>query len=353
MLPRILIADPDEAFGLMLKQVLELNGDYSAEHASTSAAAVAAAQKQSPDLLIADMAIADVSTLVASIRHASPQTRVMLIPLGDALPNNAQSLDVQGTLTKPFFIGDLGEQIANVLGIPVRPLVELPPPPEKISDASKPFSVLQRGTAKGKPRLRQRTPTPTRSTAAAPTNGKGNGHKSEPPTRAPLVPETRQPEPLINTSLARPRVRPSTSPTRATPTFTAALPPNAAPAARSGDGALDVILLKLANEIRAEAVLVIKDAAVLAQRSNFNGARVEMFVERIVRWRKAASELSSFVGERSRFQQSNLEGDRYHLYAYDVSESVLLVTVCRNDIPFGTLRLNIRSAASEISKQLR
>jgi len=339
MQPRILIADPDDAFGLMLKQVLELNGDYTADHVSTAERALAAAQKQSPDLLIADMSIVDVPSLVASIRQTAPQMRVMLIPLGDALPAEMHALGVQGILTKPFFIGDLGEQIASVLGIEVKPLVELPPPPEKKAIESK-------------PRVRQ-AHRPTRS--AVPVSVNGNGRKSgrTAPAGAPTTPEPVPPEPIISTTPTRPRVRPRSSPLRVAPSVSAATSPADSTTTRVGTSVLDPILLKLVNEIRAEAVVVVKDNVLLAQCSNFSAARVEMLVERIVRWRKAASELSSFVGERSRFQQSHLEGDRYHLYAYDVSESLLLVTICRNDIPFGTLRLNMRSAASEIGKQLR
>src|SRR5262249_11096739 len=122
---RILIADPDESFGLMLKQVLELNGEYVADALTTGAATLASAQKRKPDLVIVDAALADMSaaSLVASLQLVRPGIALMLIPLGNALPEEFQRLGVRGILTKPFFAGNLGKYIADVLGTESKPHV--------------------------------------------------------------------------------------------------------------------------------------------------------------------------------------------------------------------------------------
>src|SRR4051812_20752958 len=125
---RMLIADPDESFGLMLKQILELNGEYVADAFTTGSATLASAHKRKPDLLIVDAALADMSAaaLIASMQLIRPGISILLIPLGNTLPDEFQRLGVQAILTKPFFVGNLGKVIAGVLGTETRTLVDLP-----------------------------------------------------------------------------------------------------------------------------------------------------------------------------------------------------------------------------------
>ena len=290
MPPRILIADPDQAFGLMLKQMLELNGDYQAEHVSTGALALASVRKHIPDLAIIDMAIRDVPPplLISSIQQWAPQARVMLIPVGETVPDDIRTLPVQGILRKPFFIGDLGRQIARALGTHTKPLVHLPPP-------------LEQADSQHKPRIRQIVQTPARPPAEPP--GRSNSKQvgiTQPP--------------------------------------------------RAQDSALDEVLLALARELHADAVLVLRQGALLAQHGDFDGTRLDKIVERLLLWRTAADELMSVLGERAHFQRALLEGARYCLYTYYLNETLCLLTLCRSDLPLGTARLALRAAADRITK---
>jgi predicted regulator of Ras-like GTPase activity (Roadblock/LC7/MglB family) len=110
--------------------------------------------------------------------------------------------------------------------------------------------------------------------------------------------------------------------------------------------------MALAVEIRAEAVFLFRNGAVLAQRSEFSGARLERLVERVVSWRQAATDLAVLLGERGGFQRRQLEGERMLLVTYDIDPATFLLALCRSDVPLGTLRLHVRSAADRIARIL-
>jgi len=226
--------------------------------------------------------------LINSIQQWAPQARVMLIPVGDALPDEIRRLPVQGILRKPFFIGDLGRQIARALGTHTKPLVHLPPP-------------LEPANGQAKPRVRQIVQTSARPPAEAPV--RINGKQSE-----------------------------------------IGQPP------RTQDGTLDDVLLALARELRADLVLLLSQGVLLAQHSNFEGNHLDKIVERLLLWRAASDELLSLLGERAHFQRALLEGERYCLYTYNLDETLCLLTLCRSDLPLGTARLAMRGASERITK---
>src|SRR5205814_2248583 len=147
-------------------------------------------RKHTPDLAIIDMAIRDVPPplLISSIQQWAPQARVMLIPVGDMLPDEIRKLPVQGILRKPFFIGDLGRQIARALGTHTKPLAHLPPPLEKLN-------------GQDKPRVRQIVQKQARSPVepADPDNAKGSGSVDPPMLVSPSGErQTELPSPLDN-----------------------------------------------------------------------------------------------------------------------------------------------------------
>ncbi len=314
---KILIADPDEAFGQMLQQMLAANGDYDTQAVTTGAHALAAAQTMLPDLAIIDLAIADMTprALIADMRQRVPALRVMLIPIGDHLPDEFQAADIQGVLTKPFFIGDLGGTIARALGTETRPLVDLPPPPPRKADDATP-----------KPRVRQATRPPA---AHAPS-----------PSPAPVAVPAAVPPPSAPVVRAAPRAR------RAVP------PPAPEPAVAASK--IDLVLAALATEVHADALLVMQNGAPLAQCSNLSPDRLDALLKLLVRWSQLAGEVASFVGEaHGRFRQLHFEGDRQHVYALEVARDVMLIVVCRSDVPFGTVRLACKGAMGEIAKLVR
>jgi len=146
---RILIVDGIEAFATMLKEGLESSGPFEAIVATSAADALNALHRDQIDLAIVDMGLEDMDgpTLVKTLRQSRPNLRIVVIPLfGQELAEDELSLEVQGVLPKPFFIGDLPGLIrqaltcpfgeAPALDIPVeappKPRLEPPPVPKAV-----------------------------------------------------------------------------------------------------------------------------------------------------------------------------------------------------------------------------
>lgn len=317
---QILIVDPDEAFGQMLVQMLSLSGDYDARSVSTSADALSAVQSAAPDLAIIDLSLSDQPplSLIDALRQQSPSLRLMLIPLGDSLPAEYGEIAVQGVLTKPFFIGDLGEMLTKALGTETRALVDLPPPPTRKGD-----------DGPAKPRVRQiikklADDAPEKKSPAEPVPS--------------LVPTT---------------ARPPAAATPDTPRARRAAPLPVAPATDS-NAALDRVLSGLATEVRAEALLVMRDGILAAQRSSLPPQRIVSLTEMVGRWLALANEMATLAGEPyGHFRQLHFEGDRYHVYALDAANGVVVVMLCRSDVPLGTVRLAFKTAVGDIVKLVR
>ena len=84
-----------------------------------------------------------------------------------------------------------------------------------------------------------------------------------------------------------------------------------------------------------------------------NELRQESMAELMAGWFKIAADMAAFVGERGgRFKQFHFEGDRYHIYGFAIADTSILVAICRSDVPFGNLRLSIRTASPEIARYL-
>lgn len=115
---RILIVDSSEAFATMLKEGLESSGAYRATVTTSGTDALDVLSRDRFDLAIADMGLEDMDgpTLVQSLRQSKPDLRIVVIPLfGQELTPDEESLEVQGVLPKPFFIGDLPDLIQKAL----------------------------------------------------------------------------------------------------------------------------------------------------------------------------------------------------------------------------------------------
>jgi DNA-binding NarL/FixJ family response regulator/predicted regulator of Ras-like GTPase activity (Roadblock/LC7/MglB family) len=486
---RILIADPDESFGVMLKQILELNDEYVADAHTSGSATLASAHKRKPDLLIVDAALADMSAaaLIASMQLIRPGISIMLIPLGNTLPDEFQRLGVQGILTKPFFVGNLGKNIADVLGTETRTLVNLPSSysraigskPQGTSPTSKPpvsaAAIINKQAAtsgeakpsetaaptparpqqKPEPAAESNAPTspiPSAKTVAPPASDKVTSERQTAPDRdkrpvpapakratappsaasslakaagnlaariqrpsssgpaekpagkpsskppdwvaalskdtagtdtavqpvkpsvptAPTQAEPKQPPtasahvtepPRSSTSAAPPE---SPRPPLATPRVRQAVPPPrrsaiepeparpAAPDPGDPQVAIERTLAALVRELRADALFVLRNGAPVFERGAVPGITVEAVAAVLRRWAEAATELAALVGENNgRFVQFHAEGERYHVYAFDTGKGLMLVVICRTDVPFGTLRLTLKSAGAELAKLVR
>jgi len=137
MAPRILVVDRNEAFATMLREMLEIDGGYEVEAVHAGSEALASLSQTDFDLTIVDMDLEpeDMSyqDLVQSVRDRWPTMRLVLIPLmGEELPAEAHSLNLQGTLSKPFFADDLLPTIEQALSQAIEP-TGFPPPPEEIT----------------------------------------------------------------------------------------------------------------------------------------------------------------------------------------------------------------------------
>lgn len=151
MTRRILIVDANEAFATILRQGLEEMPNTQAEIVTSGRKALQAVAATAYDLVIVDLGLTDVEgdRFVRSLREKYPQLRLVVIPLsGEAMPPELADLDLQGTLSKPFFLPDLLPRIeaffARAPGgsAPASPEPavepEKPPEPEKPEAAQKP-----------------------------------------------------------------------------------------------------------------------------------------------------------------------------------------------------------------------
>ncbi len=158
MAPRILVVDRNEAFATMLAEMLETEGGYQVQVAHAGSEAMALLRQADFDLTIVDTGLGDEDMdyrqLLRTVREAWPAMRLMVIRLmGEELPSELQEINLQGTLSKPFFADDLLPSIQEVLAREVHPPARAPsPPPESgtsapaVSDVRGILSALARET---------------------------------------------------------------------------------------------------------------------------------------------------------------------------------------------------------------
>jgi CheY-like chemotaxis protein/predicted regulator of Ras-like GTPase activity (Roadblock/LC7/MglB family) len=137
---KILVVDHNEAFSMMLQEMLEMDGGYQVEVVHQGRQALDRLRRNDYDLTIVDMDLDQVDMtyqdLIQGIRQIRGTMRLMLIPLmGEDLPAEARHFDIQGTLSKPFFADDLLPNIESALSREVR---ASPPSPEPARTASPP-----------------------------------------------------------------------------------------------------------------------------------------------------------------------------------------------------------------------
>ncbi len=120
MPPQILIVDRNQAFATMLQEMLESDGRYAVQAASSGSDALALLHQEEFALVIIDMDLdpedMGYRDLILGARKLRPTMRIMVIPLmGETLPQQSERLDIQGTLSKPFFADDLLPGIQEAL----------------------------------------------------------------------------------------------------------------------------------------------------------------------------------------------------------------------------------------------
>jgi CheY-like chemotaxis protein len=143
---KILVVDSNEAFATMLKEMLEAEGGYSVDVAHSERKALDLLPRTDYALTIVDMGLDPGGDayldLVHKVRQGWPTMRLVLIPfIGEDLPPEARRLEIQGTLTKPFFVDDLLPNIQEALAKKVRP-ISSPPPTVSVPAGTPPPAVL-------------------------------------------------------------------------------------------------------------------------------------------------------------------------------------------------------------------
>ncbi|MEK9164951.1 MAG: IS200/IS605 family transposase, partial [Chloroflexota bacterium] len=125
--------DPNPGFAGMLQQVLEETRRFKVKIVASGGEVVEAVHREAYDLAILDYSLEDktVPEVVATLRSYRPALAIIaILPFGQHEVPDAD-LDVQGLLSKPFYIPELESQIDEALGRPVGGI--LPPPREKLT----------------------------------------------------------------------------------------------------------------------------------------------------------------------------------------------------------------------------
>ncbi len=144
----VLIADPNTPFATVVGEALHRMGGYRVELAATGPEAREKAAALRPDLAVVDVDLpdCDVPALIGQLREAVPGLPVVLIPYNrdDAPPG----LDIQGVLTKPFFLPDLPELVNKILGQPGFDRPEVYVVPDSNARAQPMLKVVERTAGK-------------------------------------------------------------------------------------------------------------------------------------------------------------------------------------------------------------
>ena len=119
---QILIVDNNASFALMLHDSVKRETEHEVSICTNAGEVQESLSAASYDLAIVDMGLEDEDpiSLIRAMRASQKSLRVMAIPLmGEDLSDDVAELDIQGVLTKPFFIGDLADTIEAALLAPV------------------------------------------------------------------------------------------------------------------------------------------------------------------------------------------------------------------------------------------
>jgi DNA-binding response OmpR family regulator/predicted regulator of Ras-like GTPase activity (Roadblock/LC7/MglB family) len=315
----ILVVDSDEGFGFMLKEGLQNSGHYTAKWVHSGSDALQAVVEQAFDLVIIDMALTDMppAKLVQAIREAKNGIRIMMIPLiGQDLPDKIKALEINGILTKPFFVGDL---------------------PDLIDQAT--------GQRKSVPQAR---PTPVPLPPAKPTD--------PPPTSRPAVesPATPPPVPVIPKTASAPVAVESAIVVDENSSLTfVTVPQETIRYLRANETEILRLLDDLNREVRAEAILLIAGLELIAQAGMLSRVQCRELTLLVAQSSQAAAQAASFLGERAgRFAQSLHEGSEYRLYSLSLGEGILLSLALSSNVPLGMIRHQCRQTADQLAKYI-
>jgi CheY-like chemotaxis protein len=129
-------------------------------------------------------------------------------------------------------------------------------------------------------------------------------------------------------------------------------PPVPRPASRETFASRDVnvLLEKLFQEVRAEAVLFVRDPDLIAHAGNVTRERAQELAGLAVESMNAAHKMAAFLGETDdRFEQCTFEGDEYSVYSVNVTSNTILSVALSARAPVGIIRYNLRRLADALA----
>ena len=300
--PNILVVDSDEGFGTMLSEGLKNSGHYSAICVNSGEDALQAVAEQNFDLVIIDVAVSDMKPpkLIKGIRDVKSDTKIMLIPLmGQDLSSAYEKFNINGILPKPFFVGDLPDIVDKAMG---RTRQTIPAPPPQPA----PAHLSADATPTTKP-----ASAPDSQTEAAPVAVEAS---------APAIPVTQVSQETIRFL-------------------------------RANETEILRALGDLNREVRAEAILLIAGADLIANSGMLGREECQKLAVLVAQSSQAAAQAASFLGERSgRFTQSLHEGGSYRLYTLTLTEGILLSLALSTNVPLGMIRHQSKQTADQLSK---
>ncbi|MBN1874473.1 MAG: response regulator [Anaerolineae bacterium] len=333
----ILVADPTEAFAILLSDELKRQG-YDTTVCNSGANALAAVQQRMPDMAILDLALEepDTFTLAAQLRELEPALRLMFIPfMGEDLPPAAASIAVQGVLPKPFFLPELPGMIEAALQAPIEGaavtfLSEAEPVAEPVSVIESELMFVE-----------EIEPVPVVETIV-------QADSESVLVGEPVVPQAEALAPVVEPEAVL------FSPVEAEPVV--AIGPEMPEEGLSRD-TLRVVrpqveraMNNLAQEVGADAVLLTLGAALGAWVGQLDATEAEGIGRAVVNGWRTSAEVARILGRKqSRFEQSTDGGD-YTLYALSVDTNAIMVVVIRGSATLGLLRHRAREAAEKIAR---
>ncbi|HXV97500.1 MAG TPA: response regulator, partial [Anaerolineae bacterium] len=257
----ILVVDSDEGFGNMLKEGLQNSGHYTAKCIHSGSDALQAVVAETFDLVIIDMALLDMppATLIQAMREAKNGQRIMMIPLiGQDLPDKIKALDINGILTKPFFVGDLPDLIDQATGQRKSAANVRPTSSVTLADKPVPAAPSSRPAVAANPAPVQAVPT----------------LKPVAVDSAIVVDET---SPLTFIVVPQETVR----------------------FLRANESEILRLLDDLNREVRAEAILLIAGLELIAQAGMLSRTQCQELTMLVAQSSQAAAQAASFLGERA------------------------------------------------------
>lgn len=291
--PNILVVDSDDGFGNMLTEGLNSSGYYQARWMQTGHEALQCLVTTQFDLVIIDMALTDIPPLhlAQAVRKIKKDMRIMMIPLlGQQIPEQVKMLDINGVLTKPFFVGDLPDLIDKAIGRP-------------------------RATAVASP-AQARTPVATAK--SEPEKSPEKAEDTDPPLQTPAV---------------------------------AAVPQEKIRFLRASEAKILRLLNDLNREVRAEAILLIAGQELIAQDGLLSREQCRELTALVAQSSQAAAQAAKFLGEKAgRFGQSLHEGSEYRVYTLTLGEGILLSLALSSNVPLGMIRHQCRQVAAQITQ---